>query len=359
MKKRTILFVGGGSGGHIIPIRAVFLILSKDHYFSSFYWAGMTRFERDEAQRLRIPFIKINTGKLRRYSSIKNILDIFKTITAFIQSLFWIAKIKPSVVFATGGFVSVPIVFAAKIFRIRVVIHEQTSALGLANKLSALVADDILLSDSDSKQYLPKRMLRKVKIVGNPINPFLLEKRNLSEFFPEITQEKNMLYITGGGQGSNIINGATWEILPQLVDDWFILHQCGFTDYDHALSYRGKFNASYFPVAFVTEELGAIYRSADLVISRSGAGTINDLSFFDIPAILIPLEPCNNNEQMRNAEKFTSNHHGYILKQNDFNSEKLLIAIKSLKSFLKRKRIDTPPNTSARLIANVLYQNKI
>ncbi|MCD5390111.1 MAG: glycosyltransferase, partial [Candidatus Pacebacteria bacterium] len=166
----NIVVTGGGSGGHIAPIRAITPELLKT---KKLIWIGSSDFEKNAAADLGIKFKKIASGKMRRGISfgniVKNIIDIFRVEYGAWQSLFFLLKTKPEKVFSTGGFVSVPVVIAAWLLRIPIIIHEQTIGFGLANKIVASVAHKILLAFPESKKYIPEKHHFKVEVVGNPI----------------------------------------------------------------------------------------------------------------------------------------------------------------------------------------------
>ena len=371
---KTIILTGGGSGGHLAPIRAVASELSKT---KNLIWIGSSHFERQAARDLHITFKGICSGKFRRGKNIKNVVknfgDIFHVICGTLQSLFFLLKQKPEKVFSTGGFVSVPVVIAAWILRIPVVIHEQTIGFGLANSIAALFAQRILLAFPESQKYIPKKYHSKIEVVGNPLREDLKKGnfQNLQKFLGvSLGKEKPILYITGGGQGSQLINEVIFELLPELTQRYYVIHQTGksgiekaqyilqsFSSHLHHSSIRtntrmmqdnregGSFEKikDYFPFEFVGLELADIYASADIVLARAGAGTVNELDYFSIPSIFVPLRPVQNDEQTKNAEWFLQNNDGNIIPQNEFNKETLISTLKNLSlKNLRRKAGRTP-----------------
>ena len=386
---KTIILTGGGSGGHLAPIRAVVPELSKT---KNLIWIGSSRFEKQAARDLHITFKSICSGKFRRGRNLKNVVknfgDIFHVICGTLQSLFFLLRQKPEKVFSTGGFVSVPVVVAAWILRIPVVIHEQTIGFGLANSIAAPFAQKILLAFPESQKHIPKKYHSKIEVVGNPLREDLKKGnfQNLQKFLGvSLGKEKPILYITGGGQGSQLINEVIFELLSELTQRYYVIHQTGKSGIEKAQYLLPSFSShsnhssirtntrmmqdkeggsldnikskDYFPFEFVGVELSDIYASADIVLARAGAGTVNELDYFAIPSIFVPLRPVQNDEQTKNAEWFLQNNDGNIIPQNEFNKETLMSALKklSLKN-LRRKAGRTPQkhNDATKLILKEL-----
>jgi UDP-N-acetylglucosamine--N-acetylmuramyl-(pentapeptide) pyrophosphoryl-undecaprenol N-acetylglucosamine transferase len=353
--KDSIVFAGGGSGGHISPIRATVPDIKQSGRFSNLYWIGTARFEQDAAHELGMTFVKIRTGKLRRYFDWKNVSDVFLTLFAVFRCIGILWQLKPRVVFASGGFVSVPVVIAAKVLHVEVVIHEQTMAVGLANKINSIFADKILLGFEDSKKHLSTRQVARAIVVGNPVDGTLLVKDDIRKYFPISADAKKIVYVTGGSQGAAIINESVRAILPQLLAvGWCVIHQCGKKDIVNAKKLERRYSGYYFAADFFRSELASIYQAANVVIARSGANTINELCYFEIPAVLIPLEPNNNGEQKLNAQYYVKNNIGIIIKQSELTPEVLWEAIVSLKPVQRPQRRTTKLDESKAKIVKLL-----
>ena len=361
--KKYIIFTGGGSGGHIAPIRAVAPILKEKGY--TLKWVGSSQFEKRAAHSLNIPFISILSGKMRRGLTLKNIvrnfLDLFKVTLAFFQSLFFLLKERPKLIFSTGGFVSVPLVVAAGILRIPVVIHEQTIGFGLANKIALPFADTVLLAFEDSKKHIPKKYWKKVEVVGNPIRSDLLNGSREAFFkhFPQFQGiEKPILYITGGGQGAKQINEVVFHLLPTLLNNFLVIHQVGETGLEEAKTFAKSLDeelaSSYIPLGFIGEELPHIYATASFAVSRAGAGTVNEFHIFRIPTVFIPLRPTQNDEQMKNAQWFIERNEGSIIEPEKLSKEILLTHIKKLSEYNDRKREPRENDTVTHILNHIL-----
>lgn len=335
---KKIVITGGGSGGHTAPLRAVIPALITKIPNLQIIWIGGKGIEKTIAKDLKVPHITISTGKLRRYFSFKNITDIFRVMNGIIQSIKVLKKEKPDLVFSTGGSVSVPVVIAAKTLNIKTIIHEQTVVVGLANKINSLFATKILLGFDSSKPHFPKRTQHKCITTGNPIRDSLINgnKENLERFL-NTKLTKPVIYATGGSLGARILNESLLPIISELAKKYTVIHQTGQTAYTDIHKYRNSLDPTtkknYYVFDFIKNNLKDIYSEASLVISRSGAGTVNELNFFQIPSILIPLEPTRGDEQLKNAKWLKDKQSTIILKQNQLTLELLK---KSITDLLKK-----------------------
>lgn len=355
-----IIITGGGSGGHIAPVRAIAKELQKKY---KLVWLGSSDFEKYSAKNLRISFHAIFSGKMRRgfnlYNFLKNAFDFFNLIIGCIQSYILLVKYKPEKIFSTGGFVSVPVVLAAAVLNIPIIIHEQTIGFGLANKIGSLFASKILLAFPESKKYINKKYHHKIEIVGNPIREDLLNgnHESLEKFLGQkLSVQKPLLYITGGGQGSAKINNVLWGLLPSLAEKFYIIHQCGASGIQEGKKYE-KQTQDYFAFDFIGEELADIYACSDVVIARAGAGTVNELAHFGIYAIFVPLRPVQNDEQTKNAEWFLRENKGLIIEQDVFSGSYLLLELENIRYHdLHRNRENICKiSESAEKIIHLLY----
>lgn len=349
----TIIVTGGGSGGHIAPIRAIGPSLKKER---KVVWMGTSDFEKHGSQLIDVEFKKIMSGKMRRglnFSNLwRNFVDLFRVEIGFWQSLFFMRKVKPEIVFSTGGFVSVPVVLAAWFLRIPVVIHEQTIGFGLSNKIAAMFAKKILIAFEDSRSYISKKHHSKIELVGNPVREKLLggNKKNLEEHLEiELKEDKPILYITGGGRGSKRMNDVVEKNLESLCAKFYVIHQTGMFGIARAKKNDIK---DYFPYQFIGKELADIYACADLVLSRAGAGTVNELDHFGIYGIFVPLRPVQNDEQTKNAEWFLRSNKGAIIPQDDFSSSTFLLELEKFRydGLLRDKKNEYKNSPSSDLI---------
>ncbi len=316
MKKirNTIVFAGGGTGGHIYPGLAVAdeirAIASKNNQEIKIVWlgnsGGMDKNLVENSGSVD-EFIGIPSGKLRRYFSFKNFSDLFKIFAGLVKSFFTLLKLKPAVLFSKGGFVSVPPCVAAKFLRIPVFTHECDFTPGLATRLNSKFATKILVSYDETKAYLPSDKREKAVVTGNPVRPvfyntnpeegknFLFSER--SDYNPE----KPILLVLGGSLGAHQINELVVQNLDWLCERFNVVHQCGAKDADS----MPKNHDGYFLHPFIYKEMCDVISCADIVLSRAGANSIWECSVLGKPMVLIPL--CGSGtrgDQVDNAHFF-------------------------------------------------------
>jgi UDP-N-acetylglucosamine--N-acetylmuramyl-(pentapeptide) pyrophosphoryl-undecaprenol N-acetylglucosamine transferase len=255
-----------------------------------------------------IPYFTIATGKLRRYWSWRNVSDLALAAPAgVVQASLLLGRLRPGVVFATGGFVALPTVIAAAIRGIPVVTHEQTAVPGLANRIGARFARRVALSFPGSEARVPAG---KGVLTGNPLRPELRDGSRadaVARF--ALDPSLPLVYVTGGAQGAHRINRTLGEVLVPLLEHAQVIHQCGDhpTTGDRAWLEERRANLPpqlarrYTVVPYVGAELAAIYAAASLVIGRAGAGTVNECCQLGVPALYVPLPGASGDEQTANA----------------------------------------------------------
>ncbi len=317
-----IVFTGGGTLGHIYPALALYDYIKERDKTIDFYWIGTNKEnEREVVEKSGIRFFSISSGKLRRYFSFQNLVDIFKVIIGYFQAKRILKQIKPDLLFSKGGYVSVAVVYAAKKLNIKIVTHESDITLGLATKLNMRVANVIFKGFELTKEE--KQDIRFV-YSGNPLRDSLLyfkdidlkfyEKRVVNEndikfgnsvlnvkkkMDKTFNREKPIILVVGGSLGSLEINNLIFDNLDKLVENYNIYHQMG------NQTYKKIEKACYIGVRQIGEELGYLYKKADLIISRCGANTLNEEIFFRKNILAIPLKNnASRGEQVLNAKYF-------------------------------------------------------
>ena len=330
--KKRIIFTGGGSGGHVVP--ALTLINRLKDQYEIIYFGSETGIESRLTQGHVDRYISISTGKLRRYISFQNLLDIFKVFWGLIQSFIQLVSLrhKQMVVFSMGGFVSVPVVIAAKLIGIRVIIHEQTTRVGLANKIASKFAHKVFVSFKDSLEYFPKE---KVEFSGYPVREeFYLNDLTIKSCHGINLEQlkKPLLFITGGGNGAKLLNDKIAENLSWLTEEYIIIHQVGQQFLDDYLKLK---NDNYIPLAFLGNEMPDICKSASVIISRSGAGTVAELMALKKKSIFVPLKIAQKNEQYHNAMAAHEMLGSLVVEEDKFNSCDLKELIKELEAIDK------------------------
>ncbi|MEV5555206.1 UDP-N-acetylglucosamine--N-acetylmuramyl-(pentapeptide) pyrophosphoryl-undecaprenol N-acetylglucosamine transferase [Nonomuraea wenchangensis] len=304
-----LLITGGGTGGHTYPALTTLSAFQRRGVPHDVLWVGTASgLEARITAEHGIPFKAITTGKLRRRPNLRelgtNIADVFRIPVGVFQAIGHAARYLPDVVLSTGGYVAVPIGVAAKLIRRPLVMHEQTTVVGLANRILSRLATRIALSHESSLEHLPASARAKAVVTGNPVRPELLAGSRAAAYdLFGLTFEVPLIYVTGGAQGSKQINTLIAEILPRLLPHAQIVHQCGpnWIEQMRAVPVPAELADRYHPVPYVGAELADLFAAADVVIARSGAGTVSELTAIGKPAVLIPLIPTGGDEQRKNA----------------------------------------------------------
>jgi len=346
-----ILVTGGGSSGHISPALAIIHAIKEiaerpeaDALPIFLYLGGKRGLEQKLVEAAGIDFIGVETGKLRRYFSFENFTDMARLPFGVGKSMEEVAKFRPDVVLATGGYVAVPPVLAARSLGIPIIIHEQTVQIGLANRIAARCATRIALSFESALDELPKALRRKAFVAGNPVRPAIFGGDKIAAVqFAGFSHEDNALptiYVTGGSQGARIINRAVEAVLPDLLQFCRVIHQCGEQpagdeqDYDRlqnaAAELPPQLRRRYHFTRFIAAEINHVYALADLVVGRAGAGTITEVCTLGKPALYIPLVPTGGDEQTRNAQMCERIGAAIILPQAQLDGPRLLAELQNI-----------------------------
>lgn len=322
MKK--ILLTGGGTAGHVTPNIALLPRL-KNKGFEIAYIGSYNGIEKKLIKEANILYYGISSGKLRRYFDLKNFSDPFRVIKGYRQAKKIMKEYKPDVVFSKGGFVSVPVIMAAKRLHIPSVIHESDLTPGLANKLAIPNATKVCCNFPETMNYLPKD---KAILTGSPIREELLHgDANKGAAYCKLDRDKPVLLIIGGSIGSVAINNSIRNILPTLLETFHVVHICGDGNLDKAFDNID----GYRQYAYVKNELADIFALADIVVSRAGANTICELLALKKPSILIPLPAsASRGDQILNANSFEKQGFSVKLDQETLTDELLLKEIHAL-----------------------------
>ncbi|MEU8696502.1 UDP-N-acetylglucosamine--N-acetylmuramyl-(pentapeptide) pyrophosphoryl-undecaprenol N-acetylglucosamine transferase [Streptomyces sp. NPDC048680] len=315
-----LIVTGGGTGGHTYPaltaIRTLRERLAGDGRSLDVLWIGTPDgLEARVAPAEGIAFATVATGKIRRSSnplkmlSPANARDMARVPLGVAQARKIIAEFRPDVVLATGGYVAVPAGLGARLCRRPLVLHEQTVRLGLANRKLAGSATTIAVSSESTLALLPEPVRGAAVVTGNPVRPDVLsghpdkavEALGLTAFDRRLPT----VYVTGGAQGSQQINGVVRDALPWLLERANVVHQCGPANEEelrrHVAGLPAELASRYHLAGFVGAELPDVLALADVVVSRSGAGTLAELTALGKPAVFIPLATSAGNEQAHNA----------------------------------------------------------
>lgn len=337
------------TGAHFTPAQAVIeefkntRSLSASDPIEIVYIGRKTTLEGDptpsvESQvlpKLGVKFLPITAGRIRRSISIWTLTSFLKIPIGFIQAFYIVAKEKPNVVLSFGGYVGVPVVFSAWALSIPVILHEQTLVSGLGNIVSSFFADKIALAFERPYSFNKK----KVIITGNPLREDIIHPKKVlkSEYKKLIdTAKKNklpLLLITGGNQGSHIINKTASEIVEQLLDIACVIHQTGDSKFNDFEMLKPKASERYLIKKWISsQDLGGILREVDLAVSRAGINTLSELAYCAVPAIVIPLPFVQHDEQNVNAKYFHNLGLIEIISQDKLTGKTLLSTVKEILS---------------------------
>lgn len=336
MKK--IVMTGGGTAGHVTPNIALFDSLQKDGY-EIHYIGSYEGIEKGLIENKKIPYYGISSGKFRRYRSWKNLTDPFRVLHGFFQARRLLGRIRPNVVFSKGGFVSVPVVMAAKTRHIPVIIHESDLTPGLANKLAMPSTTKVCCNFPETLPYLPKE---KAVLTGSPIRQELLHgNKQAAKDFCGFTGDLPILMVMGGSIGSVYINNAIRGCIDTLLTKYQIIHLCGKGNIDESL----KDKKGYAQFEYISENLPDLFAAADLVVARAGANSICELLALHKPNILIPLSRnASRGDQILNANSFAKQGFSAVLEEEEVTSEKLMATIDDVMAH-RSKYIDAMKNS--------------
>ena len=321
---KHIVLTGGGTAGHVTPNIALIGRLKEQGYQIS-YIGSYNGIEKTLIEELGIPYYGISSGKLRRYFDLKNFTDPFRVLKGFSEARKVLKQLKPDVVFSKGGFVTVPVVVAAGRLKIPTIIHESDMTPGLANKLCIPSAVKVCCNFPETKAHLPEG---KAVVTGTPIRQELLQgDADKGRAFTGFTTEKPVLMIIGGSLGAQAVNDAVRRILPQLLEDFQVVHLCG----------KGKKDDTkdglkgYVQYEYIESELADLFAMADIVISRAGANAICELQALKKPNLLIPLSAnASRGDQILNARSFEKQGFSMVLEEEAITDNVLLKAVHDL-----------------------------
>lgn len=367
-----ILFTGGGSGGHFYPIIAVAQAINKRakerrilppslHYMAPSKYNPRALFDND------IEFISVPAGKIRRYFSLLNFTDIFKTIYGCILALIKLYSLYPDVVFGKGGYASFPTLFAAKILKIPVVIHESDSKPGRVNLWASKFARKIAISYPDAAEYFKNTAKNNIAHTGNPVRADIVPAlSNGAHELLNLEQNIPVIVIMGGSQGSQAINDVILEALPELLNNYQIIHQTGRKNIeeiksttalilkDHPHSYR------YHPIDYLNDlSLRMSAGVAEVIVSRAGS-TIFEIAAWGVPSIIIPLPNSVSHDQTSNAFSYARTGAATIIEENNLSAHIIIGEInrihdnKTIREAMKERALAFARPDSSTLIADVI-----
>ncbi|MEA4897971.1 undecaprenyldiphospho-muramoylpentapeptide beta-N-acetylglucosaminyltransferase [Bacillota bacterium Meth-B3] len=314
---KRIVLTGGGTAGHVTPNLALIPPLQRDGW-EVHYIGSEDGIERKLVSQLPgVTYHAIKVGKLRRYADIRNLTDPFRVIQGVFQAAALMKRIAPAIVFAKGGFVSVPVVYGARMRKVPVLIHESDMTPGLANRLSAPFAKKLLCTFPEAARLAGKKGVA----VGTPLRPELFKgNREAGRKLFGFQSGRPVLMVVGGSTGAQSVNRALRLALPKLLDCFQVLHLCGAGNLDASL----EGTPGYCQKEYLNHEISHAYAVADVLISRAGSNTLSEILALNKPSLLIPYPlSASRGDQVMNARSFEQRGLARVLMQEDMTPDVL------------------------------------
>ncbi len=325
---KRVLFTGGGSGGHVYPLVAIIEALqqlSVDKGFTAeLYYMGPRDQFTPIFEKLGCYTSTISGAKLRRYLSVENILDAPRFVWSLVQAFFKVFAVMPDVVCSKGGTGALPVVFAARFYRIPVMIHESDMVPGITNAVSSRFAKRIAVSFKDAEQYFNPNI---TQWTGHPMRLSMepgTVTRERAKVALGFLAEEPLIVVLGGSQGAQRVNEVVLAALRDILGVAQVLHQTGTANYADVMS-LSRATLVDLPAAVIAkhkyeavpyiEDMGTVLAAADLVVTRAGSSSIFELAAYGRPAILIPLFEAANDHQRLNAESFARGGGGVVIEE--------------------------------------------
>jgi UDP-N-acetylglucosamine--N-acetylmuramyl-(pentapeptide) pyrophosphoryl-undecaprenol N-acetylglucosamine transferase len=330
-------FVGGGTGGHFFPLIAVADKLRTSGHDPQLYYFGPSPYDGDSLAQHGIRHTYCPAGKLRRYFSFQNFLDIFRNFFGLFIAIWKLYIIYPDVIFSKGGYTSVPILIAARFLRIPVVIHESDAVPGRANKLATKQARYIGIAYDDAAQYFPRE---KTALVGIPLRAEMKQPHQDPFLALGIPSDKPLLYITGGSSGATRINELILQSLTELLPHYRIFHQTGATNVENVrltaqglLGNESSLLQDYYVVGSLKADMvSLLLQAATLVITRAGSTTLFEIAYHGKPSIVIPIPEDVSRDQRTNAYAYARTGAASVIEERNLSIHLLTEEIRSILS---------------------------
>lgn len=320
-------FVGGGTGGHFYPLIAVAEKLQASDYHTELYYFGPAPYDQEALATHNIRFVSCPAGKLRRYFSIQNFFDIFRNFFGIFVAIWKLYLIYPDVIFSKGGYTSVPILTAAKLLRIPIVIHESDAVPGRANMLALKAAEYIGIAYDDAAQFFPAE---KTALVGIPMRSEIKNPPDNPFEYLSIPNDKPLIYITGGSTGAARVNDLVLQSLGELLPHYRIFHQTGPANIQELrLAAQGLLGDSALQSSYYLEGtlppdvVAALMKAAAIIITRAGSTTLFEIAYHGKPAIIIPIPEDVSRDQRTNAYAFARSGAAVVIEEHNLTKHLL------------------------------------
>ena len=327
-----IVIVAGGTGGHIYPALAIINKIKEKEPSSEFLYIGTDdRMEKDIIPDLGIKFIGLKMSGLNRHNPFSNVEVLQKFRQAIKDARKIIKDFKPDIVIGAGGYITAPVLYAAHLEKIPVLIHEQNSIPGISNKFIGTFADRICVSLPNSVNLFPKD---KVVYTGNPRSEEIIKVDKLDKTKLGFKKDQKLVVVVMGSLGSTTMTEKIKELIPAFNDkDYQVLIITGKKYYDQ---YKGINLSDNVKILPFMENLINLLKDSNLIVSRAGASTIAEITAIGLPAILVPSPYVTNNHQYKNAKELEDNGACIIVTEDEFSKEKIITEIDELFSDSKK-----------------------
>lgn len=329
-----IAFVGGGTGGHFYPLIATAESIIASGTPADLIYIGPTPYNKEELQLNNIRHVYCPAGKMRRYFSLQNLIDSFKTLAGLFVALYQLFIWYPDVIFSKGGYTSVPVLLVARFYRIPVVIHESDSKPGRANLLAKNFARYIGIAYTEVAQFFPAE---KIALVGIPIRKIITEKATEPFAKLGIPADLPLIFVTGGSLGADRINGLVLKSLTRLLPNFRIFHQTG-VELEKTVTQTAQalvtdpslLNRYYVKGTVGASTVSTLLEAASIVISRAGSTTLFEIALHGKPSIIIPIPEEISHDQRTNAYAYARTGAASVLEEGNLTENLLTAEIQSI-----------------------------
>ncbi len=366
-----IIFTGGGSGGHFYPIIAVVDALNRAMerekiIRGDFIFMSETPYDASLLFKKGLKFKKVPAGKVRRYFSLLNATDAVKTLLGTIKAVLSVFMNFPDVIFSKGGYAAFPVVFAARVFGIPLIIHDSDAIPGKVNKWSGKFAKRIAISFPSAAEYFPEE---KTALTGNPVRKeFFIPAKTGAREFLNLEENVPVILVMGGSQGAKKINDTVLDILPELLKKYQIIHQCGKKNFEETkgradlVLENSPYKSRYHLFDFLNlSALRMSYGAADIAVARASSGAIFEIAASGLPSILIPLSNSAQGHQRANAYAYAKVGAADVIEEANLTphvllseTERLLGDEEKMKSMAKAAKQFSKPDAAEKIAREIL-----
>ncbi len=315
-----VIISAGGTGGHIYPALSIINKIKEEEPNSEILYIGTSdRMEKDLIPALGINYKEIKVSGLKRKITLENFKVLYQFLSAKSKCKKIIKEFDPDVVIGAGGYVTSPVIWAAKKLGKKTFIHEQNSVVGLSNKYLTKYADKIGVSSASTMEYFPKD---KVVLTGNPCSEKALKMKKANKEDYKLSKNKKLVLIVMGSLGSKTVNDKITSFLSAFKGkDYEVMFVTGNSYYEKVKNMKVPENVKITPFIY---EMPSLMKATDLMVTRAGASTISEILVLGVPSIFVPSPYVTNNHQYKNAMDLVNQNAALILEEKDLNKENLI-----------------------------------